>query len=282
VSHSTVTECLRAALSAAALATAMQAAAAPAAPQSTASETRVNRAISRCTELGELLSCYAALGVRPNDPGLLIAEADGLVQMKRPGEAIGVYRNALRSGALRDVVEPKIAVAQARRLSLLAVCETDSGEVAERACESAWLPGAPDEVTVFKRRGALLQDDKQFSAALDAYLAAARLAPHDRGVARAIVTLSEGSQHSDTSVLTARGSALMTLGLAAEAVVPLRQALRQSPDLAEAKAGLRAAQRALASQGQGSLSNTDPGPPAAGVMVPGHAFSNESPVTRSN
>jgi tetratricopeptide (TPR) repeat protein len=246
--------------------------------------TRFSLATFRCTNLAELVSCGAALNMKPNDPDLLIAEADALAQSKRPGEAIGVYRNSLRQGANPEVVNPKIAVAQLQRHSFLVVCETQVGEVAESACESAWLPGAPDEAAVFKRRGLLLQSDDQLSAALDAYMAAARLGPRDRGVARAIVGLSATIDRKEASTLTARGAALMTLGHPAEAVASLREALRLAPDLAEAKARLRVAERSLPRQSGNSASavtvssvtNSDVS------RVSNRSFTNEAPATRSN
>ncbi|MEA3150076.1 MAG: hypothetical protein QOD56_1015, partial [Gammaproteobacteria bacterium] len=154
---------------------------------------RLAHAVTRCTKFAELISCSEALNLKPNDPDLLVAEADALVQLKRPGEAIGVYRNALTVGADRELVGAKIVTAQSLRHSLLESCLTHEGQFAERECESAWLPGAPDEVTVFKRRGFLLQGDGQPAAALDAYMAAARLGPKDRTVARAIVKLGEST-----------------------------------------------------------------------------------------
>jgi tetratricopeptide (TPR) repeat protein len=240
-------------------------------------------AIFRCTNFADLVSCYAALNMRPNDPALLIAEADALTQLKRPGEAIGVYRNSLRQGASPDIVNPKIAVAQSQRHSFLVVCETQVGEAAESACESAWLPGAPDEVTVFKRRGLLLQSDDQPSAALDAYMAAARLGPRDRNVARAVVSLSASVDRKDASTLAARGAALMTLGHPAEGAASLREALQLEPDLAEAKARLRIAERSLPPAG-----NSAPAVTASSVTNPDasrasvRSYTNDAPATRSN
>ena len=156
-------------------------------------DARLSRAVTRCTRFAELIACGEALSLRPDSPDLLVAEADALVQLKRPGEAIGVYRNALTVGANRDAVNARIATAQSLRASLLQSCMTQEGPFAERACESAWLPGAPDEVTVFKRRGLLLQAQNQPGAALEAYLSAARLGPKDRGVARALISLSDST-----------------------------------------------------------------------------------------
>jgi tetratricopeptide (TPR) repeat protein len=229
--------------------------------------------------------------MKPNDPRLLVAEGDALVQLRRPGEAIGVYRNAIKSGAVQNSVDSKIAVAQEHRRSLLHECETEAGAAAERACDSAWLPGAPDEVMVFRRRGLLLQNENQPGASLDAYLAAARLAPRDRDVARAVVALCDSTDRSDAPTLTARGAALMTLGRPADAIPSLREALRLAPDYAGAKVRLRIAEGAVAAQRR--ISATAATLPAASrESLPAAsresaaqdlgAFSNEAPVTRSN
>jgi tetratricopeptide (TPR) repeat protein len=271
-------------LALAAVVAAACAASAPANRESSAAQTRLDAAASRCIELSELVSCAAALSMQPNDPRLLVAEGDALVQSRRPGEAIGVYRNAVKSGAAQDEVGPKIAVAQGQRLSVLHECETETGAAAERACQSAWLPGAPDEVMVFKRRGLLLQNDNRPDAALDAYLAAARLAPRDRDVARAVVASSGGTDRADAPTLTARGAALLTLGRPAEAIPFLREALRLAPDYAAAKVRLRTAEGALAARRRSS-SPTRAKLPAASPEAAGQsdaAFSNEAPVTRSN
>jgi tetratricopeptide (TPR) repeat protein len=256
-----------------------------------AAEARLDAVVSRCTEFSEFVSCAAALSMKPNEPRLLVAEGDALVQLRRPGEAIGVYRNAIKSGAVRESVDPKIAVAQGHRRSLLHECETEAGPAAEQACESAWLPGAPDEVTVFKRRGLLLQNDNQPGASLDAYLAAARLAPRDRDVARAVVALCDSTDRSDAQTLTARGAALMTLGRPADAILSLREALRLAPDYAGAKVRLRIAEGAVAPQRRISVTaatlpaTSRESLPATSRESPGQdvgAFSNEAPVTRSN
>lgn len=240
-------------------------------------------AARRCVEFAELLSCAAALGAKPNDAGLLVAEGDALVHSGRPGEAIGVYRNAIRSGAAQDEVDAKIAVAQGHRRSLLHECETEAGTAAERACESAWLPAAPDEVRVFKRRGLLLQNDNQPGASLDAYLAAARLAPRDREVARAVVALSGGADRSDAATLTARGAALTTLGRPADAILALREALRLAPDDAAARVRLRIAERALAVQRRSAATvSTLPATSRQAAAQDDDTFSNEAPATRSN
>ena len=214
------------------------------------------RAASRCVKLGELISCYDALNLQPNNPDLLVAEADALVRLKRPGEAVGVYRNALHAGAAPRAVEVRIAAALALRRPLLDVCLSGEGPTALTACDSAWLPGSADEVAVHKRRGFLLQSANQPSAALDAYMAAARLRPGDREVARYIVSLCGRTDRKDAVALAA--------------LVTARQRLR--------RAGEPAAASPIAPVAP------PPDPVTAGfdsTRSPSQ-FSNEAEITRSN
>jgi len=253
----------------------------------------LSRAAFRCAKLADVNSCDDALNAQPNNPELLIAKADALVQLKRPGEAIGIYRSALPMSANREALDAKIALAESQRQTFLDMCETKTGDAARRGCESAWLPGAPDEVTVFRRRGLLLQADNQPSPALDAYIAAARLDSGDRSVALAIISLSGSTGRQDALTLAARGRALMALGRASEAIEPLTQALRLAPDLAEAKAQLRLA-KASATERSGAPSIKTaalaPQPSAVAAstvaansgVVAERRYSNDAPVTRSN
>jgi tetratricopeptide (TPR) repeat protein len=264
----------------------------------TAADTRVAEtlavAIQRCTQLSELVSCDAALSMQPNDADLLLAEADVLVQLKRPGEAIGVYRNAQRAGAQEAVVRQKTAAAQLQRETMVKVCLSQAGDFGVRACEAAWLPGASDEVAMFKRRGQLLQDDSPV-AALDAYLSAARLAPRDRDVARALVNLSGSLDAKDAAILTARGAALMTLHRPQDAAISLRQAVKLAPDMLEARNLLRQAEQAAAkgapeavgagvgvSAGGGVAAEPPAGATETSLLAETNkTYSNDAPVTRT-
>jgi tetratricopeptide (TPR) repeat protein len=256
------------------------------------------RATFRCANLADVNSCDEALNMKPDDPELLIAKADALVQLKRPGDAIGIYRAALPMSADREAVNAKIALAESQRRAFLDACETQAGDPARRACDSAWLPGAPDEVSVFKRRGLLMQTDNQPSRALDAYMAAARLDPRDHGVALAIVSLSGSTGRQDALTLAARGRAFMSLGRPSEAIEPLSQAVGLEPDFAEAKTQLRlaklasgaggaerpAAYRVSGSAGDKSAATGAPPTPAAANAgaAPPRRYSNDAPVTRTN
>jgi tetratricopeptide (TPR) repeat protein len=258
----------------------------------------LSRATFRCAKLADVNSCDEALNLKPNDPELLIAKADSLVQLKRLGEAIGTYRTALSGSADREAINAKIALAESQRRTFLDTCATRTGDAALRACESAWLPGAPDEATVFRRRGMLLQADNQLSPALDAYMAAARLDPGDHSVALAIVSLSDSTGRQDALTLAARGRALVALGRPAEALQALRQALRLAPDLAEAKTELlrvaalssRAdkSERPVADRTGGSAGDRSaalgslPTIAAADAAAVTRRYSNDAPVTRTN
>jgi tetratricopeptide (TPR) repeat protein len=258
----------------------------------------LSRAAFRCAKLADVNSCDEALNVQPNNPELLIAKADALVQLKRPGEAIGIYRSALPTSANREALDAKIVLAESQRHTFLDTCETKAGDAARHACESAWLPGAPDEVTVFRRRGLLLQAENQPSPALDAYMAAARLDSGDRSVALAIVSLSGSTGRQDALTLAARGRALMALGRTSEAIEPLTQALRLAPDLAEAKTQLRLAKASGADRSGASSIKTAASAPQSGAaaastvasstiaansgVVAGRRYTNDAPVTRSN
>jgi tetratricopeptide (TPR) repeat protein len=245
---------------------------------------RLSSATTRCTERAELIACGEALSIKPDDPDLLIAEGDALVRRKRAGEAIGVYRNALKHGAPSATVSPRITAAAALRRSLLSLC-LQGGLDAERACDAAWLPGASDEVAVFKRRGQLLREAGRSGAALEAYLAAARLRPLDRSVAQAVIALSAGDARLDAQNLVTVGTAFMTLGRRAQAIAAFRQALRLRPDLPGVKERLRLAEHP-ANRGADGAASLVAGAPASAspATASGDArlYTNEAESTRSN
>jgi tetratricopeptide (TPR) repeat protein len=239
---------------------------------------RLARAISRCTAFAELVACADALNLNPHDATLLVAEGDALVRQRRPGEAIGVFRNAVKQSGGAVSVKDKIANAEAQRLILLETCQTQDGDAASAACEAAWLPGAPDEAALFQRRGFLLQSTGQLTSALDAYMAAARLRPADRGVAGAIVTLSESTGREDAATLSAKGQALLTLRRPRAALAPLRRALKLSPTLADARAHLKLAEREAVEKTVTVAGDTD----EAATSLQAPRYTNEEPLTRSN
>ena len=201
----------------------------------------------RCSQLNDPLACMSALSRRPDDPGLLVAEADALMSRGRPGEAIGVYRHALRAGADRRSTASRIADAESSRKVMVHACNGGSDAGAEADCEAAWLPGAPDEVHLFKRRGRLSRAAGRLPEALQAYLTAARLAPTDHEAALALVELTEKPAFTDAPTLMARGKALLILGRPADAIVALRQAKGSGVNPVDAERELKRAERAVSS-----------------------------------
>ena len=147
-----------------------------------------------------------------------------------------------------------------------------------------WFGAAPDEFSIQRRKGLLLQGMGESSRALDAYIAADAVKSGDRSVALAIVSLTEDGKRRDAIALAARGSALLTLGRGSEAAAALRQARALSPGLPDLNRKLAAAER---------LARTEPQPtaaPAAAVAAtapavakpPARRYSNDAPATQSH
>jgi Flp pilus assembly protein TadD len=80
--------------------------------------------------------------------------------------------------------------------------------------------------------------------ALDAFIAANVLAHDDKSVALAIVALTDSTGRKDAVALAARGTSLLTLGRAEEAVQTLHQAATLAPALPGIKAEVAQAEQA--------------------------------------
>jgi tetratricopeptide (TPR) repeat protein len=259
---------------------------------------KLSRHLLRCNRLADIEACDQALALKPDDPQVVIAKADALVQANRPAEALMIYERA-RELAPDDVsVGQKIAAADAKRREALTACINTAGQTALQSCQSSLAPGGEDEFAIRKRIGTLLQSANQPSAALDSYIAASLLKPGDRSIALSIVTLSESTSRKDALTLSARGSALLTLGRALDALRPLKQALALSPDLPGAKAQLakaerlaqdearklmradRVAQEKDRRQAAAAVANNEA--PAPQPSSPPRRYSNTAPVTKSN
>jgi predicted Zn-dependent protease len=126
-----------------------------------------------------------------------------------------------------------------------------------------------------------LQASNQPAAALDSYIAANLLQPGDRSIALAIITLSDNAGRRDALTLAARGTALLTLGRAIEALTPLKQALVLSPDLPEVKTRLAQAERLAKTEARKLAAAATAGPAVAGSTST-RRYSNAAPVNRSN
>ena len=244
---------------------------------------RLSHSLLRCNKLGDIQACDAALAQKPDDPAIMIAKADALAQAKRPAEAIVTYRAARELAPEDATVEGKITAAESQRRNFLETCESGTGEPALQACQAVLMRGGPDEFPILKRKGILLQSSNQPSPALDAYVAANLIEHGDRSVALAILALSDGTGRKDAVTLAARGSALLTLDRASEAVAVLKQALALSPGLPEAKAQLADAERLAQVEARRKASAAAaPATPVLAAAPPARRYSNSAPVTRSN
>lgn len=245
---------------------------------------KLSHNLLRCTRLANIEACDQALALQPDDPQIQLAKADALLQAKRPGEALRAYRRAHELNPGDAAIEQKIATIETQRRALLDTCRNDTGQSALQACQAALLPGSADELAVRKRIGILLQASNQPSAALDSYIAANMLQQGDRSVALAIIALSTSTGRKDALTLAARGSALLTVGRALDALAPLQQALALSPDLPEAKTQLVQAERLAKAQARKLAAGAATKP--AGAMVAEatsrRRYSNTAPVNNSN
>lgn len=247
---------------------------------------KLSHSLLRCNRLADIEACDQALARKPDDPQIIIAKADALVQARRPAEALGAYRHARQLAPGDATLEQKIAAAEAQRLAFKETCQSATGQTALQACQSALMPGSEDEFVILKRTGMLLQATNQPSAALDSYIAANSLKRGDRSVALTIVALSAGTGRKDAFTLAARGSALLTLGRAFDALTLLQQALALSPDMPEAKAQLAQAERLAQQEARQKVAEATAAKEATGTIAaeaaPARRYSNAAPVTRSN
>ena len=130
----------------------------------------------------------------------------------------------------------------------------------------------------------LQQSTNQAPQALDTYIAANSLRPGDKGVALAILVLLDSTQRKDAIALAARGSSLVTLGRAREAVAALRQAKSLEPELPDINRDLLAAEalartEAAAHKGQPKVAAITA---ASEAMVEPQTYTNVAEASRSN
>jgi tetratricopeptide (TPR) repeat protein len=206
---------------------------------------------------------------------------------------LSAYQRAATAAPDSSLLAEKIAAARARREAAVAACNTDGGDSALRACDSALVRGADDEFAIHKRKAILLQSANQPSPALDSYIAAHLLRASDKAVALGIVTLSESTGRKDALTLAARGSALLALGRAIDALTPLKQALALAPGLTQVQAQLATAERLATAEARRRIAMTQAQSAAttkAAVVTssslsanaPPRRYSNAGPPTRSH
>jgi tetratricopeptide (TPR) repeat protein len=204
---------------------------------------------SQCVS-GDVVACRQAMRLQSDDAELASVAGDVFVQARRPAESILAYRRAQRLGFPdEESLKARVAGAESQRQTLLTVCNAQLDETARRACDAALLSGAADEFRVLRRRGAVLEALHKDSEALNDYLSAQRFNPQERDLAETILRQAQVTGRNDVAVLVGRGTALLALGRAADAVAPLRQALELEPGSRALQSLLQGAQSAPASAG---------------------------------
>jgi tetratricopeptide (TPR) repeat protein len=186
----------------------------------------------------------------------------------------------------------KLHALQSQHQALMQRCTEGDGNAALQACQSVLVRGAPNEFDLTLRIALLQQSTNQASQALDSYIAANSLRHGDRGVALAILALLQSTQRRDAVALSARGSSLLTLGRAREAVAVLRQAKSLEPELPDIDQQLKAAEALAAAESvahkerptqvAANSAAAQANSAAAQAMAEPQAFSNVSEATRSN
>jgi tetratricopeptide (TPR) repeat protein len=257
---------------------------------------KLQHSVMRCTKLSDVSACDDALHSKPDDPPLVIAKGDALAHGGHPSDAILVY---LRAGSLLpgdEGVKSKLAAAESQRETLVSQCQGSADVAAVDACQAALLRGSPDELDLLRRKGILLQSFGKPEQALDAFIAANVLKQDDKSVSLAIVALTDSTGRRDALALAARGSSLLTLHRASEALQTLRQAEALAPALpklrmqiAQAEQAARAeSKRAAAASVNKQPVNTQPvaaSKPQAGARVAASGavtYSNEAAAAHTN
>jgi tetratricopeptide (TPR) repeat protein len=246
---------------------------------------RLNRKLERCTREGEVAACDEVLSQQPNNTKILIAKGDALMKAHRPAEAWKAYSRASELAPKDTALTGKLQALRSQRQALLKRCTDGDGEAALQACKSVLVKGAPNEFEITVRIALLQQTSNQASQALDSYIAANSLRHGDKGVALAILTLLQSNPRKDAIALAARGSSLITLGRAHEALAPLRQAKALEPELPDIDQQIKAAE-ALA-RTEPTVHKERPTQVAAvseeaQTTVEPQIFSNVAEATRSN
>jgi tetratricopeptide (TPR) repeat protein len=251
------------------------------------------RNLLRCTQLADVGACDEALRFKPDDPAILLAKGDALLQANHPADGLLVYRHAAELSPENEQIKTKLTAAESQRQAFLARCESGTGVVAIEACQSALLPGTGDEFQIYKRKAILLQSIDRPEQALDSYIAANALKQDDKSIALAIVALTRSTGRQDAMALSALGSALLALGQATEAVSVLRQTQSLSPTLPGIESQLTTAERLARADTQTQAARPGPrvAPPIAAANLrsapaPNHStapvYSNDGQPGRTN
>ena len=256
----------------------------------TAQETaKLQHALLRCTKAFDLSACDEALRSKPDDAQVIVAKGDALTHEGKPAEAIAVYQRAEGLLPGDEAVKSKLAAAETQRATLISQCQGGADAAAAAACQAALLPGSPDEPALLRRKGILLQSIDQPGQALDAFIAANALEHDDKSVALAIVALTDSTGRKDAVALAARGTSLLTLGRAEEAVQTLHQAATLAPalpglksEVAQAEQAARTATKHQPRTASAKLNTPATNPPSATAVQRPTTVAVPTPTTYSN
>lgn len=247
---------------------------------------RLNRKMERCTREGEVAACDEVLSQQPNNTKILIAKGDALMKAHRPAEAWKAYIRASELAPNDTALSAKLQALRSQRQALLKRCTDGDGDAALQACKSVLVKGAPNEFETTVRIALLQQSTNQASQALDSYIAANSLRHGDKGVALAILTLLQTTQRKDAIALAARGSSLVTLGRAHEALAQLRQAKALEPELPDIDQQIKTAEALARTEStvhkEERLTQVAAVSAAAEAIPEPQNFSNVAEATRSN
>jgi tetratricopeptide (TPR) repeat protein len=256
---------------------------------------KLQHSVMRCTKLADVSACDDALHMKPDDPQLVIAKGDALAHGGRPADAILVYLHAASLLPADEGVKLKLSAAETQREALVSQCQGNADTAAADACQAALLRGSPEEFALLRRRGILLQSLGEPDKALDAFIAANVLKQNDKSVALAIVALTDSTGREDAMALAARGSSLLTLGRAKEALQALRRAEALAPALPKLRTQVAQAEQAVreetkrqtrtANAKAGSNATAGAGSVPAGARVAASGavtYSNDADAAHSN
>jgi tetratricopeptide (TPR) repeat protein len=245
---------------------------------------KLQHAVLRCTKAFDPSACEEALRSKPDDTQLMVAKGDALVHEGKPAQAITAYQRAAGLLPGDEGVKSKLAAAETQREALVSQCQGGADAAAADACLAARVPGSPDEFTLLRRRGIVLQSIDHPEQALDAFIAANVLQQDDKSVALAIVALTDSTGRKDAVALASRGTSLLTLGHPAEALETLHRAETLAPALPGIKAQLAQAEQAAraAAKRQARTASAKPNPPVSPSTSQPGAPPTPKPTTYSN
>jgi tetratricopeptide (TPR) repeat protein len=128
---------------------------------------KLKRDTFRCTSLGDLDACNAAVGMSPDDPALLIAGGDALARAKRPADAISHYRRAAALVPDKTEIDMKINAAEAQLPAAQPDVAAVSGAVRRRATAGASGPSSAANLQIARTNASATPTRRYSNAAPD-------------------------------------------------------------------------------------------------------------------